>query len=62
MECTLYAAEAKLYFLGGSTEPREYPGCVVWGGAHAEYNRHLDERGGCNLGDRGACVCYKLNA
>ena len=57
-ECQTYAALEKKHFLGSSVDRAEYPGCTLWEDTQlVEFNDHKDERGGCNLGGRGRCVC-----
>ena len=58
-ECQQYAQGAQLHHIGSGVEKAEYPGCIIWEGARVEYNAHTDERGGCALGTRGKCACWK---
>ena len=58
-ECRQYAQGTQLHYIGSGVEKAEYPGCVIWEGARVEYNAHTDERGGCALGTRGKCACWK---
>ncbi|KAL1527112.1 hypothetical protein AB1Y20_015794 [Prymnesium parvum] len=61
-ECRQYARAVQLDFIGVGVERSEYPGCVIWESARVEFNAHANERGGCSLGSRGKCACWKVSA
>ena len=57
-ECSTFAAQQKMHFLGRSVDVNEYRGCTVWEDTRlVEYNDHDDEKMGCNIAPRGHCVC-----
>ena len=58
-ECIAYARSRRVDFLGSQRELGEFPGCIHWSNNLVEFNAHDQQRGGCNLGGKGKCICTR---